>query len=237
MAADISSLSGGNETYIDSDWTMDATGNLSLLGGGTAVYVNGTGPKTAVLIGSPVLVSATSGSAQFVVSSLDDGSGGQIGMSAGGTGAIQLTAGVAFVGSSATVGPESITLTVGPPDVGSSIQMSATGITLSFGPPGVGAEVTINAEGVSISMAGVVKFSLTALGIKEEFAAVIRNLAAEGHTLTSAENIAQIGVAGIELTGMTLTQTAEAASDQSAAIASAAAEATSTESAAIKMIN
>ena len=223
--------SGDEVNLAINDWSVSADNNVSIVASGDSIYIGGQGDSTCLLMDATDTASICCGPAQLVLTSMEGGIG-NIAMTTGTEGSIQLLAGPPEEGSYVSMNAEEFTLQLGVVDVGALIQMTPESIKISVGPSGSGASIEITPESITLKVAEVT-LTLSPEGITEDVAEVTREMTAEGHNFTAAETELNVGVEGIVTEAPTKEEEYEAGTVENETLGSDTTDAAKNEDAAI----
>lgn len=188
------------------NWEVGADGYIRLVGY-DSVSLEATGDEGVIMADAPRSASVRSKDTKLILG----GAAGQALLSAGDTGEVVAKAGVEDLGSKATLTPEKMTLQVGVPDIGASITLEPLKLTLAVGGPD-GSSITMGPAGIQFRVGTVTKEIYTG-GITEAVAEVTREVTPEGHNLTAAETVMNVGVEGVTIEMPTNEEETEAAAE------------------------
>lgn len=124
---------------------------------------------------------------------------------------------------------------VGPPLAGAQIKMLPELVTISVGAPGAGSSIAMTPESITLKV-GEVTLTLSPAGIVEDVAEVSRETTAEGHVLTAAESVFNVGVSGITKEGPTDEAEIEGGAELNISLLNQTADGVNTQEASVTMV-
>jgi hypothetical protein len=206
------------------DYTLNAlTGNVNIKSSAPAKSVN-LNAQSVNLAANLTVPTATNPQAQAAIAVSQGASEGTVSVEAVGTApAINLNANIlpnpAGLAANILINAAGIGITYGPPEAQGVVSLTTGQVKVALGPAETGSSIlltpesivlkagetvmTISPDGIFTSTPSMVTtvgdtlVSITSEGVNEAVGEVTREMNAEGHTLTAAEVLVQVGVEGV----------------------------------------
>ncbi|MCZ2340360.1 MAG: hypothetical protein LC104_01025 [Bacteroidales bacterium] len=224
-----SALTAANRTFLEiGDYEIAADGQIAFRAN-NSVLMEATEDGGSVTVDADTVASMRSGATKLILQGKETA---EAVLTSGDTGTTRLRAGILDVGSDLQLMPEETTLQVGEPELGALLQMTPESISLSVGVPGEGASLTMTPESITLKVAAF-SWTLSLDGITEEVGEVTREVTLEGHNMTAAETVFNVGVQGVTSESPTHESEVEASSARNQTILEETSDATANVNSAI----
>lgn len=189
------SLSGWNVAASDTI-QMASDNNITLNAGDSENPSLDSGVFSVTAINSLSLDCHSLAKVDMNYSGIFDESGTVTISALGEDGNLELVGGNVIDGARGNFNTDGLSLQFGVDEVGPRIDMDETGCTIRVGPLVGGAQIKLTAVSILLQV-GTNQFEISEEGIAELVGAVTRTMTAEGHDLTAASTILNVGVEGI----------------------------------------